>query len=289
MSAKVIGVTGPAGSGKSMVAQWFYEWGGRVIDADSIAHQALSFEEVKSKLVEVFGRGLLEKDIIARAALSALAFRDVESLKKLTDVLYPVITREVRNEIVELNAEGEEPIVLDAPTLFESGMEGLVDVVISVESPVEIREQRCRLERGWEPGETRRRDQFRVSEEERRNLSDFVVENSQDRETFRKEMFSLWKSLCGNITIRQVTHKKCVCMKCWRFHERVWNEECVRMWDEDSRVACPVDCFEIMKFKGKPVRMDKSMRNMFSAIYGVHRISDAVPEWCPFRDEHSEE
>ena len=58
----VIGLTGGIGTGKSTVSQILREKGYEVIDLDVISHEVIRFPQVVEKIVENFGKEVLEKD-----------------------------------------------------------------------------------------------------------------------------------------------------------------------------------------------------------------------------------
>ena len=79
--------------------------------------------------------------------------------------------------------------------------------------------------------------------------------------------------------------KKETCQKCYRYHERVWTAENDEDWESGS-ITCPVDHFNTMLHKGKPVKMERPMRNLMGAIFGWIE-NKKVPKWCQFTEEHN--
>lgn len=79
--------------------------------------------------------------------------------------------------------------------------------------------------------------------------------------------------------------RKEVCQKCYRYNERTWDEEAEEEWEE-GRIACPADYFNVMKFRGFPLKADRGLRNLFANIYGWREIADGIPDWCAFESEH---
>ena len=76
-----------------------------------------------------------------------------------------------------------------------------------------------------------------------------------------------------------------VCKKCYRYHERIWDEGNDEDWTMGS-IICPVDHFNTMLYKGKLVNVEKPMRNLFGAIFGWIETKK-VPKWCQFAKEHT--
>ena len=124
----LVGLTGPTGSGKSSAAAVARKMGIKVIDCDLIARQAvLPDTKGLEALVEAFGREILHPDgTLDRKKMAALAFATKEKTELLNRTLLPHIAELVR---AELNAER---ILLDAPTLFESGLDSICDSTVAV-------------------------------------------------------------------------------------------------------------------------------------------------------------
>lgn len=76
-----------------------------------------------------------------------------------------------------------------------------------------------------------------------------------------------------------------ICQKCYRYHERVWTEDQEEDWAAGS-ITCPVDHFDVMLHKGKPVNVEKPIRNLMGAIFGWIE-NKSIPKWCQYAEEHS--
>ena len=134
----VVGLTGPTGAGKSSVAAVAEELGFKVIDCDKFARIAVEKgSEGLAAVVSVFGDDVLNEDgSLNRAALASKAFATLESTELLNQTLLPHIVKLINNEI------NTERVLLDAPTLFESGADSLCNEVIAVISDEKTRKTR---------------------------------------------------------------------------------------------------------------------------------------------------
>lgn len=134
----MIGLTGPTGAGKSTLTQVAEGLGFRVIDCDLTARTAT--EKGKpglDALTKVFGQDILNSDgTLNRVALAQKAFATKEATELLNITLLPYIAEEIK-----LLAKGDR-IVLDAPTLFESGMNAYCCATVAV-----LADKQTRLER----------------------------------------------------------------------------------------------------------------------------------------------
>jgi len=137
----VVGLTGPTGSGKSTFAHRFEQAGAFVIDADKLAREVTEKgHPCLLALADRFGKDILREDgTLDRAALAAKAFATPETRQALNDITHPRII--ARSE--ELLAACTAPVaVIDAPLLFESGMDRLCDCTVAVIAPLDIRKAR---------------------------------------------------------------------------------------------------------------------------------------------------
>lgn len=134
----VIGLTGPTGAGKSSVTDVANKLGFKIVDCDSLARVAVQKgSDGLSDVVKVFGDDVLNSDgTLNRAALAKKAFSSADNTELLNKTLLPHITALVQKEI------DEELVMLDAPTLFESGADSLCDEVIVVLANQKIRMSR---------------------------------------------------------------------------------------------------------------------------------------------------
>lgn len=134
---KTIGLTGPSGSGKTTVSKVAKELGFFVIDCDKIARDVSSDREVLENLERTFGEVLIN-GVLDRKALAKKAFSTKENTKKLNDIMLPKISARIK----EIIKGQKQNVLLDAPTLFESGLDRECDAVLAVLADEEIRRKR---------------------------------------------------------------------------------------------------------------------------------------------------
>ncbi len=139
LNGLIIGLTGPTGSGKSTASSLAAQKDINVIDCDKLARVAVEkgTEGLKA-LVKNFGNEILNEDgTLNRKALARIAFSSPEKTEILNKTLLPHIARLVEDNIVK-----EKLNILDAPTLFESGIDKICDKTVAVLAEKEVRLER---------------------------------------------------------------------------------------------------------------------------------------------------
>ena len=133
----IVGLTGPTGSGKTTACRIAEDNGFYVVNCDKTARKATENEECLSQLCSVFGEDIIKSDgTLDRAALAEKAFATPEKTELLNKTIFPFITKLIETEI---NSSDRGKILLDAPTLFESGADSLCDAIIVVTADLDLR------------------------------------------------------------------------------------------------------------------------------------------------------
>lgn len=134
----VVGLTGPTGAGKSSVTAVAENLGFKIVDCDKLSRVAVEKgSEGLLAVVAAFGDEVLNDDkTLNRAVLAQKAFSTPENTEFLNKTLLPYIMTLVKAEL------DCDLVLLDAPTLFESGADSLCNEVIAV-----ISDEKTRLDR----------------------------------------------------------------------------------------------------------------------------------------------
>jgi len=148
-----VGLTGPAGSGKSTVARLLAERGFPVLDADRIAHELyVPGSPLVKELEEAFGDEVLdERGGIDRARLGELVFTDPEARAALDRIVHPPLLKEIERRLGVLEAQGNPVAVLEAALLLQWGPPQYIGFVVGVSAPRARRRERL-LAQGLSPG-----------------------------------------------------------------------------------------------------------------------------------------
>ena len=168
-------------SGKSIVQSYLEKKGIPVIDADWICHRLMdNDEEVIEKVKNLFpGQDIfLEDGRLGRHKIGLIVFADPEKMEALEDILHPLVEKRILEFFDE--HENDEIVVASVPLLFEENMQNLFDRTILVCADKKIRLQRLMTRRGYPLEHALERINAQVSQEEKRNLADFIIENNNN-------------------------------------------------------------------------------------------------------------
>ncbi len=177
---KIIGLTGGIGAGKSTASSILKEYGCIILDADAISREMTSEgSEVLDDIAGTFGPGYVSNGVLDRKALGMLVFNDKNALTKLRSLITDKVADAIMSEIRTLKKEDKDGIVIiDAPLLFECGLHKITDENWLVSSNMDVRIKRVSARDGLSEQEILSRINSQMSEEEKKSLSQQVLDNS---------------------------------------------------------------------------------------------------------------
>ena len=192
MKKVVIGLTGGIGTGKSTVSQILKEKKFPVIDLDIISHEVIKFPKVVEKIVENFGKEVLEYNntgnwIVSREKLGRVIFGNREKRLILNSVMHPEILRIMREKILECKKENKI-IFVEIQLLFEVQWEKEFDYIllVSAEKETQIKRILSRDKRSKEEALSIINSQMSLDEKKKR--SDYVIENDGNIQDLEKKV-----------------------------------------------------------------------------------------------------
>lgn len=181
MLPHIVGLTGGIGSGKTTVANFFKELGVPIYIADDEA-QKLMLESslLKSELISLFGPKVYENGQLNKLLISESIFKDKTTLKAINNIVHPVVAIHF-NKWLGLQ---ESPYVIkEAAIFFENGSYKSLDAIITVVAPEE-----CKIRRIMQR-DIKSKKQIKAimnnqwSDEKKIKMSDFVIENTNLKQT----------------------------------------------------------------------------------------------------------
>jgi len=179
----ILGLTGSIGMGKSTTAKLFEEAGVPVYDADAAVHKL--YEGEAAPAIEAAFPGTTAGGKVDRAKLSASVVHDPAAIKRLEQIVHPMLGASRQKFFDDAEKAGAPVVVVDVPLLFETGGEKRVDAVVVVTTSPELQRERV-LARG-----TMDEEKFnsilarQMPDAEKRKRADFVVDTSHGLDPVR--------------------------------------------------------------------------------------------------------
>ena len=193
----VIGLTGGIGTGKSTVSQILQEKKFPVIDLDTISHEVIKIPKVIEKIVENFGKEVLENSgnfenennaiRISREKLGKIIFENKEKRLLLNSIMHPEILHTMREQISKYK-KNNKIIFVEIQLLFEVQWEKEFDYIllISAKKSTQIRRILERDKRSENDALNIINSQLSLDEKKKR--SNFVIENDGNIEELKEKI-----------------------------------------------------------------------------------------------------
>jgi dephospho-CoA kinase len=173
-----VGVTGGIGSGKSTVMSYLNFLSFPVFYADLESKKILFSDlEVRKLLIDRWGDKVVIDGEIRKENIAKIVFSSSVELDYLTSILHPKVQSSFENWCEKQTA----PIVFkEAAILFESGGEVLLDAVIHVQAPKEIRIKRVQKRDKVSRQEVILRMSKQWTDAQRNERSNYLILNNED-------------------------------------------------------------------------------------------------------------
>ena len=189
-----IGLTGSIGMGKTETGKIFSELGFPIYNADDVVHKLYeSGQKGAEKIKEVFPDSINSDGSVNRESLSVEVLGNVEKIRVLESIIHPLVGED-REIFFEENVDSPA-VVLDIPLLFETGGEKFVDIVVVVDAPADIQEERV-LSR---PNMTKEKLEKIIAEQIpndiKKEKADFVVDTSVSIEDAKLQVIKILKKI----------------------------------------------------------------------------------------------
>jgi dephospho-CoA kinase len=186
----IIGITGSIGTGKSIIANSFKNHGFVVINADLLYHQLLDKnKELKEAIKKEF-------KTLDRSRLRKIVFNDKLKLRKLNKITHPIILRTINEKLKRLDVlKNKVDIVIEAPLLFETGLDAKVEKIIVVKC-----DEKLQIDRAIEGGKYTKEEvisiiQYQIPIKEKLEKADYIIDNSGSIEETEKQIIKILNSI----------------------------------------------------------------------------------------------
>ncbi len=194
----MVGLTGGMGSGKTLAASIFQDFGAHILDADLICRKLVepgqpALKEISAtfgeKIIDKFGR-------LDRKKLAQVIFGDLNKKNELENILHPRVFEVEKREYKTICQKYPKALVIvDAALLIESRNYKEMDKVIVINTDEKTQINRVIARSGWSHDEVVARIKNQMPIKEKIKYADFVLENSLDEAYLRNQVKKLYTEL----------------------------------------------------------------------------------------------
>ena len=184
----IIGLTGMSGAGKSTACRIFAENGFEIIDCDKLSRIVVEKgNPCLAEIVRFFGQTVILPDgQLNRRETARIIFSDEKKRLALNGIMYPYISYIIIDKA--FSCKEKSRFLLDAPTLFESGIDDLCDYIVSVVADKKITAERITERDGITKEEALARLSSQYSSDYYKSRSDYYAENNNGLDEFIAEI-----------------------------------------------------------------------------------------------------
>ncbi|MDR1940742.1 MAG: dephospho-CoA kinase [Endomicrobium sp.] len=191
----IIGLTGGIATGKSESAKHFKALGAYIIDADAISHKLTAKGmPALNELVKVFGTDILMNNgCLNRKKLAEIIFADSQAKLEVEKILHAYIIAKT-NAIVSAKYRKYD-IVINAPLLFEVGLDRICDKIVVVWIPYLLQVKRLAARDKINGCQIKKRIGAQMPIEKKMDLADYIIDNSGTKKELAKKVKEIYSKL----------------------------------------------------------------------------------------------
>jgi dephospho-CoA kinase len=188
-----VGLTGSIGMGKSTTADMFRAEGIAVLDSDRLVHEL--YKGPAAAEIEKAFPGVVIDGAVDRQGLAARVLNDPAALKRLEDIVHPMVWAARDALVEERKNKGDRIVVFDIPLLFETGAEKDFDAIVVVTAPEDVQKTRVLARQGMTAEKLASILAKQTPDVEKRARADFVVHTDKGLDAAREEVRNILKAL----------------------------------------------------------------------------------------------
>ena len=164
-----IGITGGIGSGKSYVCKRLTAQGIKVYDYDSAAKRLIrTSDSIRRQLTNLIGEDAYIGESLNKAAVARFLLASESNAQAIDHIVHPAVFQDFEESGMQW---------MESAIMYESGIYRLVDRVIVVTAPYEVRVQRVMLRDGITREKVEQWMQRQWSQEMVRQRADYEIIN----------------------------------------------------------------------------------------------------------------
>lgn len=179
---RVIGITGSSGSGKTTVCKIIKKlYNSEILDVDKVAKELSN--DVNSdyyrEMVKLFGKEcLLEDNMLNRKKIAEIIYQDEAKRESLNNLTFNYVVKKMKKDLSEI--KDKDLVIIDAPLLYEAGVDKLCDKVIAIIAEKSNKVKRICLRDGIDELFAKKRLLIQNEDDFYINKADYVIYNNKD-------------------------------------------------------------------------------------------------------------
>jgi dephospho-CoA kinase len=191
----IIGLTGGIASGKSESSKHFKSLGFFLIDADIISSIFITRNKsIFNKILKICGKNILcLNGSLNKKKIANIIFSNNYKKKKIEKILHPLIINYIKKIIIK--KKSKQNILINAPLLFESGLNKVCDKVVFLWVPYDIQISRSMLRDDRKIDEIQNIIYSQMPTWKKLDFSDFVINNIGSKIELKNIINNLYKLL----------------------------------------------------------------------------------------------
>jgi dephospho-CoA kinase len=188
------GVTGGIGSGKSRVCALFEALGVPVYYSDDRARELMNGGgRLRDDVISIFGTQAYDGPVLNRTYIATKVFSDKMLLTALNGVVHPAVALDF--EAWAMSHAAAAYVVMESAILYESGFDRLVEKVVTVSAPEDVRIDRVASRDGVSRQSVIERIENQLTDEAREARADYIIRNSGNLDELAAAVTELDKKL----------------------------------------------------------------------------------------------
>ncbi len=188
----VMGLTGNISCGKSSVSKMLASRGAIIVDADLLSREIYEYDDVLEEMKLSFPETLVNGRV-DRRVLAGIVFSDKTRLEDLNRISHKKIY-ELVCQSLERNRD-RDLVVIDAALLLEAKFDSLADKVVLVYCNEKVQLDRLMKRDSISSEDALKRIRSQMSQEDKKKMVDYLIDNSGDLEVLENEVEKLIKEI----------------------------------------------------------------------------------------------
>ncbi len=176
---KIIGLTGSIGMGKSETAKMFQAAGIAVFDSDATVHKLQAVSGDALPMIAAVFPGVVEGGVLNRARLGDIVFKNPQKKRALEAIMFPLLDEARTYFITDARQKGHSLVIIDAPLLFETGLDRHCDKIVVVSAPQDVQRARVMARPHMSRAKFESILNSQMPDQAKRDKADFLIDSSK--------------------------------------------------------------------------------------------------------------